>query len=75
MNRTDRLKLRLLIMSAVIIGAILVIDELWMFGIPIGPILPDLSQWHIEPYHHWMVGVALLSMISYLIMKKRREVI
>ena len=42
------------------IGAILVIDELWMFGIPVGPILPDLSAWHVEPFHHWMVGLVMI---------------
>lgn len=43
-----------------IIGLILFIDELWMFGIPFGPILPDMSMLHVEPFHHWMWGILLM---------------
>lgn len=46
----------------ILFGMILVIDELWMFGIPVGHILPDLS-WVDggNPYvHHWMLGLLLI---------------
>lgn len=39
-----------------------------MFGIPLGGILPDLSAFHIEGMHHWMLGVLLMTLVgmSYL---------
>jgi hypothetical protein len=44
----------------IVIGAVLMLDELWMFGVPISPILPDLSAYHFEPIHHWMIGLILV---------------
>lgn len=48
----------------ILIGIVCLIDELWMFGLPIGHILPDLSEFHITPfgfqYHHWMTGIILI---------------
>jgi hypothetical protein len=45
-------------------GIVFLTDELWMFGLPIGHILPDLSEFHIAPfgfqYHHWMTGIILI---------------
>lgn len=38
-------------------------DELWMFGIPLGHILPDMSDFHIEGFHHWMFGFLLMAVI------------
>jgi hypothetical protein len=51
-----------------IVGFILFFDELWMFGIPLGHILPDMTDFHIEGMHHWMLGVFLMVLvgISYL---------
>jgi hypothetical protein len=47
-----------------LIGLVFLVDELWMFGFPIGHILPDLSEFHIAPfgfqYHHWMTGIILV---------------
>lgn len=52
-------------------GIVFLIDELWMFGLPIGHILPNLSEFHIAPfgfqYHHWMTGIVLLILSSYVI--------
>lgn len=72
MNKKQRL--RLLLMSTFIIAVVLIIDELWMFGVPIGPILPDLSPWHIDPWHHWMLGALLLAVVFFMGRKMRREV-
>ncbi|PWI46544.1 hypothetical protein CEE45_16230 [Candidatus Heimdallarchaeota archaeon B3_Heim] len=43
-----------------ILGFILVFDELWMLGIPLGHILPDMSDFHVEGVHHWMFGLSFL---------------
>nr|KXH71745.1 MAG: hypothetical protein AM325_02605 [Candidatus Thorarchaeota archaeon SMTZ1-45] len=47
-----------------LVGIVFLTDELWMFGFPIGHILPDLSEYHIAlfgfQYHHWMTGVILI---------------
>ena len=49
-----------------------IVDELWMFGLPIGHILPDLSEFHITPfgieYHHWMTGVILI-IIAFILLR------
>jgi len=47
----------------ILVGMILILDQLWLFGIPFGPFLPDLS-W-LDPtgsdlFHHWMLGVVLV---------------
>lgn len=48
----------------ILAGLVFLVDELWMFGLPVGHILPDLSEFHIAPfgfqYHHWMTGIILL---------------
>jgi len=57
-------KRKALAIVLVLIGIVFLVDELWMFGLPIGHILPDLSEFHIAPfgfqYHHWMTGIILL---------------
>lgn len=45
-------------------GFILFFDELWMFDIPLGRILPDMSDFHIEGLHHWMLGLFLMVLIG-----------
>lgn len=30
----------------ILTGIVFLVDELWMFGLPIGHILPDLSEFH-----------------------------
>lgn len=47
-----------------LVGFILFFDELWMFGIPLGRILPDMSDFHIEGFHHWMLGLFLMVLIG-----------
>jgi hypothetical protein len=50
-------------MLIVLIGVILLLDELWMFGVPIGSpgwLLGDWGWMHTEPLHHWMLGVAMI---------------
>jgi hypothetical protein len=57
----NRMKWRtLVVLSLVLFGLVLLIDELWMFGIPIGGLLPDMTQYHLDSFHHWMLGVVLL---------------
>jgi parallel beta-helix repeat protein len=46
-----------------LVGFILFYDELWMFGIPLGRILPDLSDFHIDGVHHWMFGLFLMLVV------------
>ena len=51
------------------LGAILFLDQLWLFGIPFGPFLPDMS-W-LDPtgsefIHHWMLGVVLMFSGSFI---------
>lgn len=47
-----------------VVGLILFVDELWMFGLPIGGFLGDWSAHHVSflhvEFHHWMWGVALM---------------
>ena len=62
-----------------LVGFILFYDELWMFGIPLGRILPDLTIFHVEGFHHWMVGLSLMLVVaihyilSKLIQKTEKE--
>lgn len=47
----------------IVIGALLIIDQLWLFGIPIGPLFVDLSQFDPTQsplIHHWMLGVVMI---------------
>ena len=59
------MKVKLLGVFIIIIGLLLILDELalvfpfWPFP-PSGWLLGDLSAWHIEPYHHWMLGAPLI---------------
>lgn len=41
-------------------GAALVLDELHLFGIPYGGFIGDLSEFHVEPFHHWMLGAVMV---------------
>lgn len=50
----------LVVLTLVLLGLVLLIDELWMFGIPIGGLLPDMTEYHVEPFHHWMLGIVLI---------------
>lgn len=47
----------------ILVGLVLILDQLWLFGVPFGPFLPDLS-WldptHSDLFHHWMLGFALV---------------
>ena len=52
--------LRAVAIVLIAFGAILLFDELWMFGFPFGHILPDLTVIHIEPLHHWMWGIIMI---------------
>ena len=51
-----------------IIGLILFVDQLYLFGIPFGPFLPDLST--LDPtgsdfFKHWMLGLVLMPLGFY----------
>jgi hypothetical protein len=58
-------------------GIVFLTDELWMFGLPIGHILPDLSEFHIAPfgfqYHHWMTGIILIFFAGILFRSDNRN--
>lgn len=61
-----------------IVGVILVIDQLYLFGIPIGPFLPNLgsldpTQPYTDVFHHWMVGVVLIFVALFVIRDRRRK--
>ena len=45
------------------IGVILILDQLWLFRIPFGPFLPDLTIYDptgLPWIHHWMLGVIMV---------------
>ena len=58
-------------------GIVFLVDELWMFGLPIGHVLPDLSEYHIAPfgfqYHHWMTGLILITLSTFTLRRERRS--
>ena len=59
----------------IVIGLVLVADQLWLFGIPIGPFLPDLSNLDITGspvIHHWMLGVVLIG-LGFVIMTRSKR--
>ena len=64
-------KRKVLAAVLILVGIVFLVDELWMFGLPIGHILPDLSEFHIAlfgfQYHHWMTGIILLVLALALI--------
>lgn len=71
-----RKNLHWLLILTFVIGGILFIDQLWMFGLPISSIFPDLSAWDItdsDAIHHWMVGVVM--MITSIVIMRRRKMI
>ncbi|MBY8999033.1 MAG: hypothetical protein KGD60_15000, partial [Candidatus Thorarchaeota archaeon] len=66
---------RIVVASVVTFVAVLIADQLYLFGIPFGPFLPDLS-W-LDPtgsdtIHHWMLGALLLAAVTYAIIKRKR---
>ena len=68
-------KTRFFVVLFLLTGIVFLIDELWMFGLPLGHLLPDLSQFHIAPfgfqYHHWMTGLILITMSGLLFRRDR----
>ena len=55
------------VLKAVLIlgGLILILDEIWMFGVPIGSpgwLIGDWSWMHVDPFHHWMLGVVMVAL-------------
>lgn len=60
----------------IVIGSVLVIDQLYLFGFPIGGFLPDLSIYDPtgSPFlRHWMLGVALIVIGAIIPSRKRRK--
>lgn len=56
-------------MFLLLVGLVLIVDQLYLFGIPFGGFLGDLSRFDItgSPYiHHWMVGVVLVVYVMLL---------
>jgi hypothetical protein len=64
---------RVLAIILLLSGLVFLVDELWMFGLPIGHVLPDLSEFHIAlfgfQYHHWMTGLVLIT-IAVLLLRR-----
>jgi len=57
------------------LGLLLIIDQLWLFGIPFGPILPDLTIY--DPtgsplIHHWMLGIPMVICGFFLIFWRKK---
>ena len=63
----------ILLLIIMAFGIFLILDELWMFGIPIGHFLPDMSAWdgYNDAVHHWMLGAILVSISLYLILRDK----
>ena len=62
-------------MLLILIGAILILDQLYLFGIPFGPFLPNLEAYDPtgDPaIHHWMLGVIMV-VVGYIMMKPHRR--
>jgi hypothetical protein len=60
----------------IIIGLILVLDQLYLFGIPFGPFLPNLA--HLDPtnseiVHHWMLGLGMIVFALFFTFPRRRK--
>jgi len=58
-----RISKRVIGVLLIIVGLVLFLDEIWMFGIPLGGpgwLIGNWSFLHVEPFHHWMLGVALI---------------
>lgn len=59
------MKVKLLGLLIIIIGLLLILDELALvfpfYPFPLsGWLLGDNGVFHIEPFHHWMLGVPLI---------------
>lgn len=60
----------------IVVGALLIIDQLWLFGIPIGPLFVDLSQFDPTQsplIHHWMLGVVMILFAVFVFKDNRRK--
>jgi hypothetical protein len=59
------MRAKLLGVLIIIFGLLLILDELALIFpyLPVPPsgwLLGDLSAFHVEPYHHWMLGIPLI---------------
>ena len=73
--RLNKRQYRGLIIGTFMVGVILILDQLYLFGIPFGGFLGDVSQYdptRNPEIHHWMLGVALLFISGYLYSIRRR---
>lgn len=67
---------RILLTTGMALGFILIIDQLYLFGIPFGGFLGDLSGYDITgspAIHHWMLGLVLLTVCAILYRKALRS--
>lgn len=67
---------KVILMSVVVVAVILVADQLYLFGVPFGGFLGDLSIYDPtgSPYiHHWMVGFALLCGVFYYLKNNKKK--
>ena len=59
----------------IVIGAILILDQLRLFGIPFPSFLPnlaDLDPTRSDDIHHWMLGLVMV-VVGILLPTKRRN--
>ena len=69
-DRYDLLPLQIIV---TIIALVLFVDEIGMVfpelatTFPAGWLLGDLSAFHIEPFHHWMLGPILLVFVWFIL--------
>jgi len=73
----DKKRVRLVIGVLLALAILLITDQLYLFGIPIGGFLGDLSAYDITgspDLHHWMVGVVLFVSLIIITYKHKKEV-
>lgn len=62
-------------LALIFIGFILILDQLYLFGIPFGPFLGDLSRFdptQDPDVHHWMLGVVMV-IVGYIMLRPHRR--
>ncbi|MHA2103108.1 MAG: hypothetical protein ACW981_06735 [Candidatus Hodarchaeales archaeon] len=57
------------------LSIILILDELWLIGIniPTNRMLGDLSMFHIEPIHHFQIGIAIIILLLFKLLYNSRK--
>lgn len=73
----NRIRIQKLILAFLVVAAVILIaDQLYLFGVPFGGFLGDLSMYDPtgSPYiHHWMLGLAMLGGVFYYLTSKKKK--